>query len=104
MKDVMGGRYVLDHAASLEAAAQMIRDNDYAAIIHDLYLPPSGPESIVETYKIAPDTPIVAMSGQSSPELHRTALANGAALFCSKSDLTGENLGSILGQVVSASP
>lgn len=100
IKTAMADRFVIDHAASLDTATQMIRDHDYAVIIHDLYLPPAGPESIVKTYKIASDTPIVAMSGQSSPELHRTALANGAALFCSKSDLKGENLVSILAQVL----
>lgn len=100
MRQTLGDSFVLDHALTLGAAADLIGDNEYAVIIHDLYLPPAGPESIVETYKIAGNTPIVAISGQSSPDMHRTALSNGAALFCSKSDLKGENLASILAQAI----
>jgi len=81
-------------------AAEKIKENDYSLILHDLYLPPWGPESILETYKIARDTPIIAMSGTSSADLHRTAVSNGAKRFCSKSDMGGGNIVSIIAQVV----
>lgn len=100
MEQALGGNVVLDHALSLENAAEMIGKNDYDIILHDLFLPPAGPEGITETYKIARNTPILAMSGQSTPELHRTALSNGAKLFCSKTDLGGGNIASILAQIV----
>ena len=90
----------VDHAPSMETAARLIAENDYVVILHDLYLPPWGPESITQTYKIARDTPIIAMSGNSSPDQHRTAVSNGAKLFCSKSDLGGGNIASILAQIV----
>tara|TARA_R110002051_G_scaffold143433_1_gene216355 strand:- start:1384 stop:1788 length:405 start_codon:yes stop_codon:yes gene_type:complete len=102
LEQAMGDEVSLDHALSVDAAAQMIRETDYDVIVHDLFLPPWGPEAITATYKIAPSTPIIAISGQSSPDLHRIAVANGAKLFCSKSDLGGGNIGSILAQVVPA--
>jgi CheY-like chemotaxis protein len=100
IQTALGSNVTLHHALSMDQAAEKIRENDYSLILHDLYLPPWGPESIVETYKIARDTPIIAMSGTSSADLHRTALSNGAKLFCSKSDMSGGNVASILGQVV----
>lgn len=100
MKQAVGTNAVCDHASSIDAAAHMMDENDYAIILHDLFLPPWGPESIVAIYKIAGNTLIVAMSGQSSPELHRMAVSNGARLFCSKSDLGGGNIASILAQIV----
>jgi len=100
LQEALGDRMSLDHASSVEAAADLMGRNTYAVIIHDLFLPPWGPESITAAYKNSPETPIVAMSGESSPELHRTAIANGATLFCAKSDLRGDNLVSILAQLV----
>lgn len=100
LQQALGDRMSLDHATSIEAAAELMDQNNYAVIIHDLFMPPWGPEAITAAYKNAPETPIVAVSGQSTPELHRTAIANGAKLFCAKSDLQGENIVSILGQLV----
>lgn len=100
IQSALGSSVTLHHAVSMDQAAEKIKENDYSLILHDLYLPPWGPESIVETYKTAPDIPIVAMSGTSSANLHRTAVLNGAKLFCSKSDLSGGNIASILRQVV----
>lgn len=100
MEQAFGKSVVLDHAPSVDDAARMIGENEYAVILHDLYVPPCGPESVKATYKIAPDTPIIAISGQTSPDLHRTAISNGARLFCSKSDLGGGNIASILAQIV----
>lgn len=96
----MGKSVALDHARSIDVAARMIGETEYTVILHDLFLPPWGPEAITATYKIAPNTPIIAISGQTSPDLHRTAIANGARLFCSKSDLGGGNIASILAQLL----
>lgn len=100
LEQSLGDRISLDHASSIEAAAELMDRNSYAVIFHDLFLPPWGPEAITTAYKKSPETPIVAMSGQSSPELHRTAIANGARLFCAKSDLQGDNIVSILALLV----
>jgi DNA-binding NarL/FixJ family response regulator len=100
LQEALGDRMSLDHASSVEGAADLMGRNSYAVIIHDLFLPPWGPESITAAYKNSPETPIIAMSGESSPELHRTAIANGATLFCAKSDLRGDNIVSILAQLV----
>lgn len=100
VEEALGAGIALDHATTVTAAANMISENNYSVILHDLFLPPSGPEAVLETYKAAPNIPIIAISGQSSPELHRTAIANGAKLFCSKSDLSGNNIASILAQIV----
>lgn len=100
IQSALGSSVTLHHAKSMDIAAQKIKENDYSVILHDLYLPPWGPESIIETYKIAPDTPIIAMSGTSSADQHRTAVSNGAKLFCSKSDIGAGNIASIIGQVV----
>jgi DNA-binding NtrC family response regulator len=102
METALGDGVTLDHASTVDAAAALIGENDYSIILHDLFLPPSGPEGVLETYKIARNIPIIAMSGQSSPELHRTAVANGAKLFCRKSDLDGDNIASILSQILPA--
>lgn len=100
MEQALGDSVTLDHASTVDAAAQMIGKNDYSIILHNLFLPPWGPEALVATYKAARNIPIIAMSGQSSPELHRTAISNGARLFCSKSDLDGTNIASVLAQIV----
>ena len=100
MEQAMGKSVALDHARSIDVAARMIGETEYTVILHDLFLPPWGPEAITATYKIAPNTPIIAISGQTSPDLHRTAIANGARLFCSKSDLGGGNIASILAQLL----
>jgi CheY-like chemotaxis protein len=100
MEEALGNTVALDHATTMDIAAQLIGKNEYSLILHDLFLPPWGPESITATYKIARDTPIIAISGQSSPDLHRTAVSNGAKLFCSKADLGGGNIASILAQIV----
>lgn len=100
LQQAFGDRISLDHAPSVEAAAELMGTNDYAVILHDLLMPPWGPEAITAAYKRSPETPIIAMSGQSSPELHRTAISNGAKLFCAKSDLRGDNIISILGHLI----
>lgn len=100
LEEAFGDRISLDHAGSVNAAADLMKMNEYAVILHDLFMPPWGPESITSAYRNSPETPIIAMSGQSSPELHRTAIANGAKLFCAKSDLRSENIASILSQLV----
>ncbi|CAN0459692.1 unnamed protein product, partial [Discosporangium mesarthrocarpum] len=96
LRQAFGDRISLDHADSVTAAAELMDKNEYAVILHDLFLPPSGPESILAAYKSSPETPIIAMSDHSSAELHRTAIANGAKLFCAKSDLREDNIASIL--------
>tara|TARA_R110002072_G_scaffold189149_2_gene345984 strand:- start:143 stop:520 length:378 start_codon:yes stop_codon:yes gene_type:complete len=100
LEQAFGDRISLDHATSVKAAAEFIENNEYAVILHDLFLPPWGPESVTATYKCAPETPIIAMSGESSPDLHRMAIANGARLFCAKSDLKGDNIASIFAQLI----
>lgn len=100
LQQAFGDRISLDHAASVEAAAELMGTHEYAVILHDLLMPPWGPEAITAAYKNSPETPIIAMSGETSPELHRTAIANGAKLFCAKSDLRGDNIVSILSHLV----
>ena len=100
IEEALGKTVALDHALTVESAAKLISENDYAVIIHDLFLPPWGPESVASTYKAARGVPIIAISGHSSPDLHRTAIANSARMFCSKGDLGKGHIGSILAQVL----
>ncbi len=100
VEEALGKTVALDHALTVESAAKLIGKNDYAVIIHDLFLPPWGPESVASTYKVARGVPIIAISGHSSPDLHRIAIANGARVFCSKGDLGKGHIGSILAQVL----
>ena len=50
--------------------------------------------------KIRPRRPSSLCRASLPLELRRTAIANGATLFCAKSDLRGDNLVSILAQLV----
>ena len=59
LQDALGDRVSLDHASSVEEAADLMGRNTYAVIIHDLFLPPWGPEAITAAYKNSPETPIV---------------------------------------------
>ena len=99
LEDAFGARVSVHEADTMEAAAQLIDETDFAVIIHDLYLPPWGPEGVSRTYKRCSGVPIVAITGQTSPDLHRIAMANGARAFCSKDDLGAGNIASIVTQV-----
>lgn len=100
LQEAFGEKFALDHAPSVETAADLMSTNEYSLILHDLLMPPWGPEAITAAYKNSPETPIIAISGETSPELHRTAISNGAKLFCAKSDLRGENLVSIFSHLI----
>lgn len=99
LEDAFGDRVSVHEALTIEAAANLIDDTDFAVIIHDLYLPPWGPEEVSQTYRKCSDVPIIAITGQTSPDLHRVAMANGARAFCSKEDLGAGNIASIVTQV-----
>jgi len=102
LQDALGGEVETARATSVAEAAELMDRGTYTAIIHDLFLPPFGAESITSTYKKSPETPIIAVSDESSPELHRIAIANGAKLFCAKSELRADNIVSILASAVPA--
>lgn len=99
LEEAFGARVSVHQADTMERAADLLDQVDFAVIIHDLYLPPWGPEGVSETYKKAADIPIVAVTGQTSPDLHRIAMVNGARAFCSKEDLGAGNIASIVTQV-----
>ena len=102
IQEALGQEVSTSRAASVEEAGELMSQCDYSVIIRDLFLPPYGAEAITAVYKRSPETPIIAISGESSPDLHRTAIANGAKLFCAKSDLRTDNIISILASVVPA--
>jgi len=100
VEKTLGETVALNHTVTVASAAKLISENDYAVIIHNLFLPPWGPESVASTYKAARGVPIIVISGHPSPNLHRTAIANGARMFCSKGDLGKGHFGSIFTQVL----
>ena len=99
LEDAFGERVSVHEALTMEAAADLIDDTDFAVIFHDLYLPPWGPEGVSRTYRKSAGVPIIAITGQTSPDLHRIAMENGARAFCSKEDLGAGNIASIVTQV-----
>ena len=102
LRQALGDDVTTEHAASIETAGELLANNEYSVIFHDLFMPPWGVEAITAAYKRSPNTPIIAISGASSPELHRMAIANGARLFCAKSDLRADTIASILAPVLPA--
>ncbi|MGB0632186.1 MAG: response regulator [Alphaproteobacteria bacterium] len=99
LEDAFGAHVSVHEADTMEAAEKLIGQHEFAVIIHDLYLPPWGPESVSQTYRISKGTPIIAVTGQTSPDLYRIAMANGASAFCSKEDLADGHISSIVTQV-----
>ena len=75
LEDAFGDRVSVHEALTIEAATNLIDDTDFAVIIHDLYLPPWGPEAVSQTYRKCSDVPIIVITGQTSPDLHRVAMA-----------------------------
>ena len=100
LQEALGDEVSTEHAASVEEAGALMDKNDYAVIFHDLFLPSWGAEAITTAHKKSPNTPIVAISGDSSPELHRMAIANGAKIYCAKAHIRSDNIISILAPVL----
>ena len=90
----------VEMAGTVAAASTQLSDNAYDLIIQDLYMPPFGPESEATIFKAAGNTPILATSNMSTPELHRTATGHGAKAFCSKEDLISGETASIVRKLV----
>jgi signal transduction histidine kinase len=64
-----------------------------AIILLDLNLPDSrGSETFRKVLKVAPDTPVVILSGLEDEALARKAMNQGAQDYLIKSDVTGKNL------------
>ena len=64
-----------------------------AGILLDLNLPDSrGSETFRKVLQVAPDTPIVILSGQEDEALARKAMNQGVQDYLVKSDVTGKNL------------
>ena len=65
-----------------------------SVILLDLNLPDSrGSETFRKVLKMAPDTPVVILSGQDDEKLARKAMNLGVQDYLVKGDVTGKNLG-----------
>lgn len=78
----------MDRARDLSSARLMLTANEYDVLLVDLSLPESvGLDSVVAVHQMAPDKPIVIITGSPDPELSQKAIQLGAQDYLTKQEL-----------------
>src|ERR1700727_1541570 len=81
------GHFSLQHVTSLAAARYYIAQNPVTVVLLDLSLPDgSGLESFMSMIALAPDTPIIVLTG-SGDDIAVQAVGHGAQDYLHKSDV-----------------
>lgn len=94
LKRVSDWRFSVDHFERLDAAIQSATDNKYDVILLDLNLPDcSGIEVCQRTLRAVPNTPVIVLTNQNSPELSTKAMREGAQDYLIKKEVDGSLLG-----------
>ncbi|MEA3143439.1 MAG: hypothetical protein QOG31_763 [Thermoplasmata archaeon] len=78
-------RFKADAAASWAEAAQLLQSGTYDCLLLDLGLPDTeGMETVRAALKVAPNVPIVVLTGEEEPHVAQAALREGAQDFIEK--------------------
>lgn len=87
------GDHQMDHAETLREARAKLKKSEYEVILLDLGLPDGeGTDLVSQIDKVAPDTPIVVLTGNEDAGLGISCLQAGAQDFLNKRDLTPQKL------------
>ena len=87
------GRYRLTWAGNLIDGLERLQKDRVDVVLLDLGLPDSsGPVSYAWVRQIAPSTPILVLTGDTSQETEFSVLASGAEDYLVKSQLSGPSL------------
>lgn len=97
------GKYGLEWAENLSAGLNTLSREDIDIVILDLGLPESsGPESYAWVREVAPDVPVVVLTGDSRQETKLDVAASGVAGFLVKDQVSGRGLLQVIRTVLSA--
>lgn len=81
--------FVVDHALDIPAAESLLRANSYDLILSDLSLPGmTATEPIKHLRRLAPDVPLVVLSGNRNGKIAAQAIREGAQDFLCKDEVT----------------
>lgn len=87
------GEHLMDHVETLREARAKLKKSEYEVILLDLGLPDGeGTDLVTKIDGVAPDTPIVVLTGNEDPGLGVGCLQAGAQDFLNKRDLTPQKL------------
>ncbi len=93
LAEVSYSRIQLEHADCLQAAQDTLASTEYDLILLDLSLPDShGLETVERTEDVAPDTPIVILTGLDDVNIGIQAVRAGAQDYLVKGEVTGHLL------------
>ena len=93
LRSVTSGRFHYDHVASIRAAVERLSRASYDLVLLDLGLPDSTDlEGLATVMAIAPETPVVILSGAEDEVLALGAVKAGAQDYLSKNHTTGDVL------------
>jgi DNA-binding NarL/FixJ family response regulator len=97
------GKYCLEWAENLSAGLNTLSQEDIDIVILDLGLPESsGPESYAWVREVAPDVPVVILTGDSRQETELDVTASGVAGFLVKDQVSGRGLLQVIRTVLNA--
>jgi DNA-binding response OmpR family regulator len=84
------GKYCIEWAKDLSEGLLFLSKNNAAIVLLDLGLPDStGPSSFASVRKIAPDVPILVLTGDSRPETEAEVTACGTQDYLIKDEVSG---------------
>lgn len=90
-------RWEIDHVSRLAAAAAALRSGEPDVVLLDLSLPDAtGLEGVTQLARVAPDVPLVVLTGASDASSGARAVAQGAQDYLLKGELDGRVLGRVL--------
>jgi signal transduction histidine kinase len=79
LRDMVSPKFSFTHVATLAAAAEQLSANDFDVILLDLNLPDSyGLDTVGRTHVMAPDLPIVVLTGSDNESIALEAVRLGA--------------------------
>lgn len=85
---VPSGSYALEHVESLREAEERLGRDRFDVVLLDLMLPDSrGLEGVKRLGEVAPNVPVVVLTGRTDPDLPRSAMRDGAQDYLVKGDL-----------------
>lgn len=87
------GEHDMEHVETLRETRSRLKKEEFEVILLDLGLPDGeGTDLVTQVDKVAPDTPIVVLTGNEDPGLGIACLQAGAQDFLNKRDLTPQKL------------
>lgn len=101
LKECAPDGFEITHVGAVRKAVPLLHERRYDIILLDLSLPDAyGAESIEALHDLAPDTPIVVLSGMECEKLLKRSRQGGACEYLIKNHLTGPGLHKVLTEAI----